>query len=524
MPRIAFILLCHKDPDAVIAQARGLIAAGDYVALHYDANAPAASFSRIQAALAGTPGVTFAPRRHKCGWGEWSLVAATLDTVRAAVDAFPEATHFYMLSGDCMAIKPAEYAHAFLDRNDADFIESHDFFESDWIKTGLREERLVYRHWFNERKRKWLFYRSLDAQQVLGLSRKLPSGLRIHIGSQWWCIRRDTVARILDWCRNHPDVLRFFSTTWIPDETFIQTLVRHLVRVDEIRNRTLTFLLFTDYGMPATFYNDHYDMLLAQDALFARKISPGALDLKARLELLYTQTGVQFEVTGGGERLHRFLASCGREGRRFAPRFWEAEAALPRDRTLLIVACKKWHVAKRLTEAIRGAGLLPAVDYVFDEDRSDLPDLGGIGGSLSKRHRHRRMVVSLLFQHHQADRLLLCLDPSRRDMILDFEGAPAETRVLEIDCEMDDTYLAGHARRLGLAGDGTPPDLMARLVPTIRADIRQESEALQDAALAQFHRIRERASDEENALSLARFLGIPADEAGALMPADLFAG
>lgn len=66
-----------------------------------------------------------------------------------------------MLSGDCMPIKTGEFAHDFLDRNDLDYIESFDFFKSDWIKTGIKEERLIYRHWFNERNSKTLFYASL---------------------------------------------------------------------------------------------------------------------------------------------------------------------------------------------------------------------------------------------------------------------------------------------------------------------------------------------------------------------------
>lgn len=40
MARIAFILLCHKDPDGVIAQALRLTAAGDYVAIHFLMPAP----------------------------------------------------------------------------------------------------------------------------------------------------------------------------------------------------------------------------------------------------------------------------------------------------------------------------------------------------------------------------------------------------------------------------------------------------------------------------------------------------
>jgi hypothetical protein len=39
MAKIAFILLCHKDPDAIIEQSERLTATGDYVAIHFDARA-----------------------------------------------------------------------------------------------------------------------------------------------------------------------------------------------------------------------------------------------------------------------------------------------------------------------------------------------------------------------------------------------------------------------------------------------------------------------------------------------------
>ena len=186
MARIAYILLCHKDPEGIIAQARRLTAAGDFVAIHFDGRAKQADFDKIRDSLSTNPAVTFAARRAKCGWGEWSLVEATLLAVEAAVDSFPRATHFYMLSGDCMPIKTAEFAHSFLDRDEVDYIESFDFFNSEWIKTGIKEERLVYRHWFNERNRKSLFYASMNLQRRLGLQRKVPSDIQMQIGSQWW--------------------------------------------------------------------------------------------------------------------------------------------------------------------------------------------------------------------------------------------------------------------------------------------------------------------------------------------------
>ncbi|MCU0904664.1 MAG: beta-1,6-N-acetylglucosaminyltransferase [Tabrizicola sp.] len=520
MTQIAFILLCHKDPEGIIAQTLRLTAAGDCVAIHFDGRSTLADYERIRSALAGNPQVTFAARRVKCGWGEWSLVAATLSALRAALAAFPGATHFYMLSGDCMPIKTAEFIHARLEAEEADYIESFDFFGSGWIKTGIQEERLIYRHWFNERRRKWLFYASMDLQRRLGLARKVPEDLKMRIGSQWWCLRRRTVETVLDFVARRPDIRRFFATTWIPDETFFQTLVAHLVPDREIRSRPLTFLMFTDYGMPVTFYDDHYDLLLAQGYLFARKISPGAKLLKERLGVLYAETGRSFAISDDGRRQFAYLTSRGREGRRYAQRFWEAETSLGRGRTLLIVACKKWHVAKRLVDRVRATTAIPAVDYVFNEEATALPDLGGIQTTVDKRMRHRRALVRMLFDHWQSDRLILCVDPGSVELIQDFHQDRGRLRLLEVDCLFTDDYLVGHARRVGLAGPETPPTAMDQLLPTIRYDVKFESDRLRDLDLAGHCRMRQSASVEENAAALAEFLDIPFETAREIAATD----
>ncbi len=513
MAKIAFILLCHKDPDAIIQQAEQLTAVGDYMAIHFDARAPRSAYDRIRAALADNPNVTFARRRVRCGWGEWSLVQASLYAIEAAVDAFPRATHFYMLSGDCMAIKSARYAHDFLEAEDADYIESFDFFESDWIKTGMKEERLIYRHFFNERTQKWRFYTAFNLQRKLGLTRQVPSDIQVMIGSQWWCLRRRTIEWILEFCRERRDVTRFFATTWIPDETFFQTLVRHLVPDAEIRNRTLTFLMFSDYGMPVTFYNDHYDLLLSQDYLFARKISPEATELKRRLGVLYASDRNDFLISNEGVRLYRFLTGRGRIGRRFASRFWETEASLGRERELMIVACKKWHVAKRLVGSIKHHTNIPAIDYLFNEEATDLPDLGGIQTTLEKRQRHRRALMRMLYDYYETDRLIICLDTASMDLIQDYYADRATSRLLEVECDFTDDYLIGHAKRIWLAGEQTSEETLQQLLPTIRFDVIYESDRIRDANLANYGRIRQGAGVDENAPALGQFLTVPPEVA-----------
>lgn len=515
MTEIAFLILAHKDPAGLAATIRLLVGAGDRVALHFDRNAPAAAFAALRTEFAGNPSVAFAPRL-RCGWGEWSLVAATLALVRTARAAFPGATHFAMLSGDCAPIKPRAHIARVLAPADRDYIEHHDFFESDWIRTGLKAERLVYRHYVNERSRKRLFYALLWLQRRLGLERALPAGLRIRIGSQWWVLRRGTLDRVLAFLDARPDVLRFFRTTWIPDETFFQTLVAHVTPRAEVANRTLTFLAFSDYGLPLVLHDDHADLLLAEDHLFARKVAPGAKRLRARLAAQYAGPA---EVAQGGGRalaLYRFETARGRTGLREAPRDWEAGGRLGPGRALHLVACKKWHVARRLSAALARPGLA-AFGHIFDEEEAGLPPLGNLSAGRLKRGRNRRAFLATLCEATGTARLLFCIDPSAAGFVAELAADGAALRVLLVSAPLDDAYLDGHADRLGLAGGATPPETRARLRRVLSREIAAETAALRAAAGPALDEIGPGRAAAANADALARFLGVTADEAAGIV-------
>ena len=391
MAKICFLLLCHKNPELIVEQAEMLSASGDYVSIHFDGGSSLADFTILKNALKDNPNVCFA-NRVNCGWGEWSLVQGTLNALRLGHKTFPEATHFYMLSGDCMPVKPIKHMHWFLDDSGKDYIEHNDYFESDWIKVGLKEERLIYRHWFNERGNKALFYASMKTQRALGLGRELPEGLQIMIGSQWWCLRRSTVSKLLKFLTERPDILRFFKTTWIPDETFFQTLVMHLVANSEVESRTLTFLSFSDYGIPTVFYGDHLNFLLSQNYLFARKISPQAVDLKKALADKF-RDGKSADIGPDGKRLITYLNARGRTGHRYGERFWERGGRVGRQNTLQIVLCKKWHVGKQVAEAVAKASKIQSLGYIFDESGINLPDLGHLEDKLSKRDTGKTLYI-----------------------------------------------------------------------------------------------------------------------------------
>jgi hypothetical protein len=62
---------------------------------------------------------------------------------------------------------------------------------------------------------------------------------------------------------------------------------------------------------------------------------------------------------------------------------------------------------------------------------------------------------------------------------------------------------------MGLVGPHSPPDVVAELLPTVRQDLRFESERLRELDVTAFFRLREAGAVDERAAILAEFLGLP---------------
>ena len=514
MAKIAFLLLVHKDPDRVIEQARALTVHGDVVAVHADARMPRVAFARIKAELSGQPNITFA-RRVKCGWGEYSLCQATLNLIRAARGAFDGVTHYFLISGDCCPTKSRGYIDRFL-TDDRDHIEAHDFFDTDWIKTGLKRDRLVFRHWFNERKYKWWFYASLNLQRRLKWERPLPRGVQVHIGSQWWALRAGTVDRIMSFLKERADIPRFFRTTWIPDETFFQTLVAHLVPREEISGRPPTSLLFSDYGMPVVFQADHADFLRAQDPPFARKISAHATEMQRELLEGFGQWDTNAPEGGSGPGLYAYLAGRGRQGLRYRRRFWESAIGARRGAEVLIVSAKLWHVGEAVERAAADTLGLPHLGYVFDEDKDLALDLGNLEHGLFKRNQHRHAFLNLVFDALGSDRVMLAIDPGRLDVIDDVAGLAGNVRILLVERPLSEDHLRGHAERTGLISANSGEFEQREAVTALRHEFNAATRDLRDRYRGQiFFNALDRPRDD-NVTDLGHFLQVTRPRAEAV--------
>ena len=270
---VGFIMLCHTAFDRAAQVARHWAERGCPVVIHVDARIHRHGFARMQRLVAGVPGIRFSDR-HRCQWGSWGLVAATLSAAEVMLRDFPQVNHVYLASGSCLPLRPVpELVRYLADRPRTDFIESVTTEDVGWTVGGLDIERFTLRFPFSWRRNRKLFDASVRLQRRLGYSRRIPDGLVPHLGSQWWCLTRQTLQAILEDPRR-AEFDRYFRSVWIPDESYFQTLVR--LHSHHVESRSLTLSKFDFQGKPHLFYDDHLQLLRRSDCFVARKIWPQA--------------------------------------------------------------------------------------------------------------------------------------------------------------------------------------------------------------------------------------------------------
>lgn len=273
MTTVGFVMLCHTALDRAAQVARHLAERGCPVVIHLDRKVPARAFDRLKRDLDDLPDVRFSPR-FACEWGAWGLVQATQAAAEVMLAEFPAVRHVYLSSGLCLPLRPVRDLVAYLDeRPRTDFIESVTTADVGWTIGGLDLERFTLRFPFSWRRQRKLFDAFVKLQRRLGYRRRIPDGLVPHLGSQWWCLTRQTLSALLSDPRR-AEFDQFFRHVWIPDESYFQTLVR--LYSTDVESRSLTLSKFDFQGKPHIFYDDHLQLLRRSDCFIARKIWPQA--------------------------------------------------------------------------------------------------------------------------------------------------------------------------------------------------------------------------------------------------------
>ena len=404
---IAIAILADKHLDRVAQVATYLCNSGMNICVHIDAKVSDKNYGKF---CNNVPQDVAMVKRQVCEWGEFSLVDAELRMCREIFNKWPDTSHVQLISGDTLPTKPLPDLHEFLSAQpDTDFIESFAVDDNNWVTGGLGIERFTLLFPFSWKTQRRLFDFWVETQRKLGIRRSMPEGLTPYIGSQWWCLTRQTILAILD----DPDresYDRYFGKCWIPDESYFQTLVRKHSR--KVISKSLVYSKFDHQGKPTTFYDDHLGGLEALDAFFVRKVWDGAGLLYKRFlsggemfrshSIKTTSISQQIDIANKRRKVGRTgLRMQSRE-----PNKWH-EPNVVTSQSYDVFAGYE-NVTSGFFDWASKYSSHPNLGYVFDGDRVEFPELdqvgpGGISSSPTIRDVSPQCFLSnLVWQYRQS--------------------------------------------------------------------------------------------------------------------------
>lgn len=430
-----FVMLCHSHLDRAAEVARHWAERDCPIVIHVDAKVSATEFAGFQQALSDLKNVQFSPRL-RCEWGTWSLVRATKIAAKQLLKNFPKLGHVYLTSGSCLTLRPVSELQTYLRAHpQTDFIESVTTQDVQWTVGGLNEERFIYRFPFSWKRNRKLFDRYVALQRFFGLRRKIPKGLTPHLGSQWWCLTRQTLTAIL----TDPDAEvfdRYFRRVWIPDESYFQSLARRYAV--NIESRSLTLSKFDFQGKPHVFYDDHLRLLRRSDCFLARKIWHKA-DLLYQT-FLYQEQSASFKTEPAPGKIDRVFAKAverrtrGRPGLYMHSRFpnwdWEngktaVEYSVFHGFSELFEDFDHW-LARRSNAQVHG--------HLFAPDRAefsggDLIAKGGLSASATLRDYNPEAFLAALIWNARSERQVFQFSARDRQKITPFIASDSNARI-----------------------------------------------------------------------------------------------
>jgi len=274
----AYLLLAHKNLHQVKRLVRRLLLSGDGVVIHFNARTKIpgdflSGFNPDEQAR-----IYLAERRWITEWGSFETVTATLYLLQAALKRFPSAGHFLLVSGQDYPLKDPQAINAFFDRNDCTIMQHMPLLQDGWQYGALKRINRFY--WARDRKSlAGFFFRTIPFPP-----RRFPIPVdKIHVGSAWWAMKRDSAARILKFVEEKPEILRAFRWTYIPDEMFFSTVLVGFLGETNLRNGRVHFI--EGFALPRDYLRlkilnrngirifgvSDFEKLRASPALFARK-------------------------------------------------------------------------------------------------------------------------------------------------------------------------------------------------------------------------------------------------------------
>jgi len=258
---IAYLILVHRYPGQFKRLFRAIYHPANYYLVHVDRRSGVGLQTEIQDFLSSFTNASLL-KSQRILWAGYSIVDAELRGIEELLKISSEWEFFINLSGQDFPLKSQMHIQDFLSRNRGnDFIKVAN-------QSKVRPETLNrIQNYFIE-----------FGNRILHTSMKRPylRGVTPHIGNQWMILNR----KFCEFVSYSPEVerfKRFYRYTFIPDESFFQTVMMNTNYKGVIVNDDKRIIDWVPIGTiklrPRDFTSKDAEFLLASQGLFARKFN-----------------------------------------------------------------------------------------------------------------------------------------------------------------------------------------------------------------------------------------------------------
>ncbi len=278
MIRIAFIMLCHIEPEQIrrlLKKLEEFRCADVYV--HVDLKHP-----EVREQIKENERVHILPegKSFRIEWGGINIVKATLELIREVRSSGKPYDFIWLISGqDYPIVLVIEIERRLEENKGTNYIDvmSIDDPRYSWY-------RKLYELWYPP----WINSENIVVKVFKRVYKLLTGGYRhtfrcfrkqkpfegdLAFGSQWWTLNSEAAFEILEYSDEHPEVLNYYKNTIIPDESFFQTVFTD-TSFTNMRHSSLTFSLWNNNSRhPVTLTEEDYEKVKAAEYVFciARK-------------------------------------------------------------------------------------------------------------------------------------------------------------------------------------------------------------------------------------------------------------
>ena len=289
MMKVAFLMLCHKNPKQINLLLKALKHPQIDVFIHVDSKN-----ENIREDIEKSDGVYLLPKKDcvDVQWAQFSEVKATLNLLNVAISKGGGYSHYFLISGQDFPLKSIGKIVRFLnERKDENFIDCA-------LIKRFEKRNDIYFPRMVIGKRIWqkilkgiLVYSTGGWNQTFSIIKRLkPANVQYYFGSQWWCLNDAMVKWIYNFLENYPEYIKLFKHSLCPDECFFQTLVMN----SPFANTTKPYLHYIKWekgkSSLKTLTTIDYEELKKAEKLIARKFDINVdAEIIERLRMRYAE-------------------------------------------------------------------------------------------------------------------------------------------------------------------------------------------------------------------------------------------